>query len=228
MTRPQTPGDTPAGWYPDPWVPGGRRWWDGDQWTSHLAPGAVPPRRPSTDGFAIASLVLGIMGGSILAIILGFVARSRIKGSGGLKEGSGLATAGIVLGFIWIAGLATLFTLGATGVLDSENADDYSGRERDVAAVVDRFEELLDDEKTGTVCDELLTREFASSVSSGAGKPCSQVLLDEVGGKLQAEIDVHSIVIRGDLATVALDEGGENETWRMVLQDGKWRISAID
>lgn len=28
----------PAGWYPDPWLPGGFRWWDGRVWTGNVAP----------------------------------------------------------------------------------------------------------------------------------------------------------------------------------------------
>lgn len=37
---------TPAGWYPDPEVPGQQRYWDGTAWTEHRAPaigGAPPP-----------------------------------------------------------------------------------------------------------------------------------------------------------------------------------------
>ncbi len=80
-----------------------------------------PPRPPApagsttpTNGLAIASLLLGIGGltilpllGSILAIILGYMARKEIRQRPGEVSGEGLATAGIVLGWIAI-GLAVL------------------------------------------------------------------------------------------------------------------------
>jgi len=34
---------TPAGWYPDPTVPGQERWWDGAAWTEAVRPVATPP-----------------------------------------------------------------------------------------------------------------------------------------------------------------------------------------
>lgn len=34
---------TPPGWYPDPWQPGGRRWWDGTGWTAQAGPMFLPP-----------------------------------------------------------------------------------------------------------------------------------------------------------------------------------------
>lgn len=41
----------PAGWYPDPDPeapePRGRRWWDGERWTEHLAPAAQPAPQPT-------------------------------------------------------------------------------------------------------------------------------------------------------------------------------------
>jgi uncharacterized RDD family membrane protein YckC len=47
---------TPPGWYPDPDAGGGQRWWDGQQWTEHSAPGAAPaPAQyagPQTGGYA--------------------------------------------------------------------------------------------------------------------------------------------------------------------------------
>jgi hypothetical protein len=52
----------------------------------------------ATSGLAIASLVLGILGVSILAIIFGFVALSQVKK--GKRGGRGLAISGVVLGFV--------------------------------------------------------------------------------------------------------------------------------
>lgn len=43
-----TSGQTPAGWYPD--GSGGRRWWDGNQWTGHTQPaegGSSPEEGPA-------------------------------------------------------------------------------------------------------------------------------------------------------------------------------------
>ena len=63
-----------------------------------------------TPGKATASLVLGIVGlilipilPSILAIVFGGSAKREIDGSGGSLGGRGLATAGIVLGWIALA-----------------------------------------------------------------------------------------------------------------------------
>jgi hypothetical protein len=62
-----------------------------------------------TNGFAVASLVFGILFpviGSIPAIILGHNARAQIRKSG--DNGDGMAIAGLVLGYLWVA----LFVLG--------------------------------------------------------------------------------------------------------------------
>ncbi len=65
---------------------------------------------PQTSGMAVASLVCSILGftllptlGSVIGIILGYVARNRIRGSGGIIGGDGLATWGIILGWVGIA-----------------------------------------------------------------------------------------------------------------------------
>ncbi len=71
-----------------------------------VVPGyGYPAMQPSTNGLAIASLVLSIMGlgllgiGSIVGIIFGFVSRGQIQRSNGTQKGAGLGLAGIIVGF---------------------------------------------------------------------------------------------------------------------------------
>ena len=75
--------------------------------------GVVPPEL--TNGFAVASLVLGIVWvfwlGSALAVVFGHVARGRAK-RWGIDRGVGMANAGLLLGY---GGLAVLAVLLATG-----------------------------------------------------------------------------------------------------------------
>jgi hypothetical protein len=65
---------------------------------------SMQPTSNKTNGFAVASLVLGIVWlwgtGSILAIIFGFIATNQIKER--REKGSGMAKAGIILGVIGI------------------------------------------------------------------------------------------------------------------------------
>lgn len=53
-----------------------------------------------TNGLAIASFVTSLFGLTILAIIFGHIAKSQIRTSG--QGGSGLATAGLVIGYIFL------------------------------------------------------------------------------------------------------------------------------
>lgn len=95
------------------------------------APPAPPPAYPPhpspsvpTSGMAIASLVLGIGGltvlpllGSIAAIILGYMARRDIRQRPDQLTGDGLALAGIVLGWISVAlALVGIVVLGGITV----------------------------------------------------------------------------------------------------------------
>ncbi|MFG2556942.1 DUF4190 domain-containing protein [Streptomyces sp. NPDC048581] len=80
---------------------------------THAGWPAYPPyyaRPPRTNGLAIASMVLGIVWiywiGSILALIFGYVARKQIRERH--ESGDGMATAGIVLGWVGVGVLALL------------------------------------------------------------------------------------------------------------------------
>ena len=70
----------------------------------------IPPVMPHNSTMAIISLIGGIAGwtvlpfiGSIVAIITGHMAKSEIKKGGGMVTGNGMATAGLILGYLNIA-----------------------------------------------------------------------------------------------------------------------------
>ena len=81
--------------------------------------GGYPYAPARTNGMAIASLVLGILWlywiGSILALVLGYTAKRQIRERG--EAGSGMATAGIVLGWIGVGffGLTVLLAVASAG-----------------------------------------------------------------------------------------------------------------
>jgi hypothetical protein len=75
--------------------------------TVETPPAAPPPASPPTSNLAVASLVTGVAGltllpilGGILAIILGYMARREIREHPDEVSGDGLALAGIVMGWI--------------------------------------------------------------------------------------------------------------------------------
>jgi hypothetical protein len=88
-------------------------------------PARGPPVRPgyrtsSTNGLVVASLVLGILWiywiGSVLALVFGYIARRQIAERQGMQDGRGMATAGIVLGWVGIGFLALVIVLGIAGM----------------------------------------------------------------------------------------------------------------
>jgi hypothetical protein len=171
--------------------------------------------------------VLGVIGGSVLAVVFGLVARSQIKKSGGRQSGLGLATAGIVLGCLWLALIATVVVLGVTGSFDDSNARRFSGERKRVARVVDDVESGLDDNDGSRVCNDLFTERWAALVARGAGKSCVAFVDDVESGRRQAHLDVKSLAIAGEVATARIDEGSTHETWRLLRVGGGWRVDEI-
>jgi hypothetical protein len=73
-----------------------------------------PPAIAQTSTLAIISLVGGILSwtlapviGGIVAVVTGHMAKGEIRRSGGMLTGDGLATAGMILGYIHL-GLAVI------------------------------------------------------------------------------------------------------------------------
>ncbi|MEU5156867.1 DUF4190 domain-containing protein [Glycomyces sp. NPDC021274] len=96
-------------------------------------PPYVPPR--PTNGMAIAAMICGIVGVcspiGILGLIFGSIAKRQIRETG--EQGEGMATAGVVLGWIGVAATIVLiayyiimFAFIGSAVNELENGDWYS------------------------------------------------------------------------------------------------------
>lgn len=141
--QPETPA-VAAGWYPDAST-GQQRWWDGTQWTEHVAPPAAPAasaapqqmfvtyQKNSTNGVALAAVILGAAGTALslipilgvflcwapalLGIIFGFVGLSNAKKLNGLRKTAALW--GVILGFAPIPITIIWIVVGLAGVAAS-------------------------------------------------------------------------------------------------------------
>lgn len=109
--QPTTPPPSQPGWGTPAAIPPGQPPTPG--MPQQVPPGGYPAQYPPaapTNSSAIASLVCGILGLtacpvvlSIVALVLGYSAKKAIRVSGGQQQGEGMATAGIVTGWIGIA-----------------------------------------------------------------------------------------------------------------------------
>ena len=225
---PHLPSGPPPGWYPDPTAPyAQQRWWSGAEWTGYTIPSYAAPHHQPTDGLAIASLITSLVGLFPVGIVLGFVARRRINRSEGARGGGGLALAGIVTGFAFMAVTAVVVTLAVSGVFDDVNRDDYSGEEARVADVVDRFEEAYENGDTYQICNELFTSDYSGS-QYNAGS-CESNFDD--GDPGFEEIDIYDLEVAGDEATAWADDENRSDDWIFHLQrsgTGGWRITEIE
>lgn len=82
---------------------------------------STPAAPARTNGFAIASLILALLGITIPALICGYLGRRQIDKSQGTEQGRGLALAGIIIGWLQVAaGIALVCVL----VVVARNATD--------------------------------------------------------------------------------------------------------
>jgi hypothetical protein len=144
----------------------------------HSAP-PVPQPAPRTAPAAIWSLALAVLSftcgwlfTAIPAVICGHLARSRIRKSGGALGGKGIATAGLILGYIAL----TLGVMGIPLLVSMIQSD----RERLHRLSTERKEIASDDGKIDVTVPGLWTKlpglnKFATANPSSGGHPTLQV-----------------------------------------------------
>ena len=118
---------------PPPWTP------PGQPWGYPTGPPPGPYGYARTEPLAIVSLVAALAAGflcfigPIVAIVFGHIARSRIKRS--RENGSGMALAGLILGYVEVAiGVAAVVVLIAVAV---NTNDDATGSAQRLARQID-------------------------------------------------------------------------------------------
>jgi hypothetical protein len=114
---------------------------------------------------------------------------------------------------------------GDDGDGGSNNADDYSGTEADVASVVDDLANAANDGDGSQICDEIFAPEFAEFVESEADQTCASEIEDNIPeGDYELEID--TLEVDEETATVGVTDQDGNETvLHLETVDGDWRVT---
>ena len=119
-----------GGWHSE-WQSGGwqSQWHQPGGWQGEQPSQQQQQTGPTSSGKATASLVLGILGlvfcpliCSVLALVFGHQGRNEIDGSGGRISGRGVATAGIILGWVGLVIWGLLFALGIIGAIVGDSS----------------------------------------------------------------------------------------------------------
>lgn len=164
---PSSPRSQPSPYpQPPPYRPGPESPWGGPPgWTGSPNPWPAPKPTPThhgTNGFAIASLVFGLIGGIPLAFIFGVIALGQIEQR--KQEGRALAVGGLVGAGLWTVGLVAAAAHGS-----------FSEPDRDAAGqITEEGTVSTFDIEIGDCLNGLLETENESSVGSLPAVPCSQ------------------------------------------------------
>lgn len=159
-----------------------------------------PPAHPhngsagatATSGMAVASLVCGL-GVFVLfpfffllapaAVILGHVAKGKIKRAGGRLAGAGLATAGLLCGYV---GGGVLLAIVSTIAFFATREVRRNSQETAVRTHLEQFWTAADLQLRGNEAPEVTYPELV-----GEGKPLAEADFAPVAGE-----DYHSLVVR--------------------------------
>jgi len=176
-----------------------------------------------TDGYAIAAFVTALLGFLPLPLALALIALSRTRHRG--TRGRGFAIAALWISGAWVVITVLLVVVLLAGFLNAQNADDYTGTKREVAVVIDRYEDRLTDDDATGICD-LMTTPLRDALVMQSGS-CEAAVGSDDGG-LFAHLDAKEITITAPDHAVALVED-PHETFQMtfVREAGQWRIDEI-
>ncbi|GAB3207204.1 DUF4190 domain-containing protein [Nocardia tengchongensis] len=104
-----------------------------------------PPPAQGTNGFAIATLILGLLGACLLAVPFGFIALNQTKQRN--QAGRGLAIVGLIASGLWVLLFVVVFAIAA--VTDSSTTASSDNTTRTSALADSPTSISIDEVKTG-------------------------------------------------------------------------------
>ena len=121
------------------------------------------------------------------------------------------------------AGLAT-----GCGATSSNSASDFSGVKKDVATTVDDLSSAARKSDEGEICTNLLASSLIQQLQS-AGQTCRTAVSHALDDADTVDMKVKSVNVTGTTATAVVDskEKASNDTFQLVKEGGRWKISGF-
>ena len=131
---------------------------------------------------------------------------------------------------------AALLVAGCAPQPTESNADDFEGKEKDVAEAVFDFRDAVAKQDEKKVCDAFFTSELREEIervgkASDRGTICADVVADTIQDIDATDIEIEDISISGTTATVKIKTDkstGDDPVDTLTLAEERgWRISAL-
>ena len=123
--------------------------------------------------------------------------------------------------------LVVAFAIACGGDDEETNADRYEGEEAEVAGLVDDFAEAGRDGDGERVCEQIFAEALAKNVEREARQSCATEVEDNLP-EGDYELEVDSVDVEGDAATVAVTDQDDNKSILHVIKvDADWRVLRV-
>jgi hypothetical protein len=121
------------------------------------------------------------------------------------------------------AGLAT-----GCGTTSSNSAANFSGVKKDVATTIDDLSSSARKSDEGDICTNLLASSLIQTLQSG-GQTCKTAISHALDDADTFDMTVKSVTVTGTSATAVVDskKKATNDTFQLVKEGGRWKISSF-
>jgi hypothetical protein len=166
-----------------------------------------PPAPKQGNGFAVAALIFGIIGGSVLGLIFGIIGLRKSKQTG---TGKGMSIAGIVLSVLWL--IATIAIVAVFFMATNKQDDPGCVAYRSIV----ESSAITDPTAFGSISDQL--RDASAKSEDATAKAAIATLADdfdklvaaieggELPANLEADLVAHEEAANSACGYVTVDE----------------------